>query len=108
MMFWDIPVSFIPIEIVLMVLYSHYLESGFSMTYLEDVFSMVLGINGILMAWTILMQFPLEKLMSGSLYKNILSYSMGVFLLHQQILYITRRLLNFVVFVFFLGEQIWC
>lgn len=51
----------------------------------------------------LLMSLPLERIVSNALFKNISSCSMGIFLLHQQILYVSMRLLNleFILPIFF-------
>lgn len=80
------------LNVVIFLVYYYFLENGFEIV--AELYRPILCYCGIILFVKILQMFKVEKMQRNNVFSFLAKNSMGVFLLHQQILYITMRVFS--------------
>ena len=80
-------------EICIYTLYKYYMDF-YPSEYLKEIFFIATNVNGVFLSWSVVNCFDCDKLSDYKYFVCISECSMGIYLLHQQLLYISMRIFN--------------
>ena len=81
-------------EAVVYGAYQYYTAVPACNAYFKELLFTAANVNGVFLSWFFINCLPCERLSGRKWFTNISQCSMGVYLLHQQLLYMSMRLLN--------------
>lgn len=80
-------------EICVYILYKHYMDFSLN-AYLKEFLFIATNVNGVFLSWSVVNCFDCDRLVNHKCFTYIYQCSMGIYLLHQQLLYISMRIFN--------------
>lgn len=87
-------VALLLVEIGIYSLYKHYTASPTCSSYLKEIIFTATNVSGVYLSWSLIHCLNCERLTGHPWFIHMNQCSMGIYLLHQQLLYIVMRLLN--------------
>lgn len=111
---WLLCAVFLLIEIGTYAGYNYYAALPNINSYLKEILFTAANVSGVFLSWLVINCFNCERLTNQAWFSYINQCSMGIYLLHQQLLYISMRVFNvswlhpvlFIVFNFIIAVAV--